>query len=157
MLDTHGRALEYDSTNITSRLAQRLPEVYSHPGLPCYVTQCCTSSDDVQADQLELPALTPPEDPVFNLDVERVKRGAMAFATNACLVCHGMNAIGGGAAPDLRYSPLIVNQEAFKAVVKDGALQLNGMPSSPHVSDEQLEEICYYLSARAKQSAANAH
>ena len=61
----------------------------------------------------ELPALVPPDDPDFTPDPERVKQGAMAFATNACLVCHGMNAIGGGSAPDLRYSPMIVDKDAF--------------------------------------------
>jgi quinohemoprotein ethanol dehydrogenase len=100
----------------------------------------------------ELPALSAPDDPDFSLDLERAKNGALAFANNACLVCHGMNAIGGGAAPDLRYSPVIVDKDAFSAVVREGALKLNGMPPSPHLSDEQLEAIRYYLRARAKQT-----
>jgi quinohemoprotein ethanol dehydrogenase len=100
----------------------------------------------------ELPALVPPADPDFKFDKERVMQGGMAFATNACLVCHGMNAIGGGAAPDLRYSPIIVNKESFKSIVKDGALKLNGMPPSPQVTDDQLEAIRYYLRALAKQT-----
>jgi quinohemoprotein ethanol dehydrogenase len=102
----------------------------------------------------ELPALVAPEDPDFSPDAERIKAGALTFASNACLVCHGMNAIGGGAAPDLRYSPMIVNHDAFKSVVKEGTLKLNGMPPSPQLSDEQLELIRYYLRARAKQTAA---
>lgn len=101
----------------------------------------------------ELPALVAPDDPDFSLDLERAKNGGLAFANNACLVCHGMNAIGGGAAPDLRYSPVIVDKDAFSAVVKEGALKLNGMPPSPHLSEEQLETIRYYLRARAKQTA----
>ncbi len=102
----------------------------------------------------EMPALLPPADPGFIPEENRVMEGAMAFATNACLVCHGMNAIGGGAAPDLRYSPMIVDANAFKAVVKDGALKLNGMPASQHLANEQLEAIRYYLRARALQTAA---
>ena len=82
-------------------------------------------------------------------------QGAMAFANNACLVCHGMNAIGGGAAPDLRYSPMIVDANAFRTVVKEGTLKLNGMPPSPQLNDEQVEQIRYYLRARAKQAPAN--
>ena len=101
-----------------------------------------------------LPAQVPPEDPDFSLDMDRAKLGGMMFAAHACLVCHGMNAIGGGAAPDLRYSPMIVDAAAFKAAVKDGALKLNGMPPSPQVTDDQLEAIRYYLRARAKQTAA---
>jgi hypothetical protein len=36
--------------------------------------------------------------------------------------------------------------------VKEGTLKLNGMPPSPHLTDEQLEQIRYYLRARAKQA-----
>jgi quinohemoprotein ethanol dehydrogenase len=103
---------------------------------------------------LEIPPLVPPEDPEFSFDLERVKQGGMAFATNACLVCHGMNAIGGGAAPDLRYSAYIVDANAFKAAVKDGALKLNGMPPAPHIPDDQVEAIRTYLRALAKQATA---
>jgi len=102
----------------------------------------------------ELPALAPPNDPDFKLEADRVMPGAMAFASSACLVCHGMNAIGGGAAPDLRYSSAIIDKDAFKSIVKDGALKLNGMPPSPQLTDEQLDSIRYYLRARAQQTAA---
>jgi quinohemoprotein ethanol dehydrogenase len=101
----------------------------------------------------KLPPLVAPVDPDFTLDAERVKQGAMAFAGGSCLVCHGMNAIGGGAAPDLRYSPLIVSKEAFRSVVKEGALKLNGMPPFAQLPDEMLESIRYYLRARAKETA----
>jgi quinohemoprotein ethanol dehydrogenase len=103
----------------------------------------------------QLPPLVAPADPDFTLDVERVTQGAMVFAGASCLVCHGMNAIGGGAAPDLRYSPMIVSKEAFKAVVKEGALKGNGMPAFAQLPDESLEIIRYYLRARAKQTAAD--
>jgi quinohemoprotein ethanol dehydrogenase len=102
----------------------------------------------------ELPALVPAVDPSFKFDKERVMQGGMAFATNACLVCHGMNAIGGGAAPDLRYSSVILDEKLFKSIVKDGALKLNGMPPSPQVTDDQVEAIRYYLRALALQVAA---
>jgi quinohemoprotein ethanol dehydrogenase len=104
----------------------------------------------------EMQALTPPADPDFKPDPEQVMAGALAFANNACLVCHGMNAIGGGAAPDLRYSPLILNARGFKAVVKDGVLKPRGMPPSPHISDADLEDMRHYLRMRAVQSSAEA-
>jgi quinohemoprotein ethanol dehydrogenase len=100
----------------------------------------------------ELPALVPPDDPDFTFDIERVKAGAMAFASSACLVCHGMNAIGGGAAPDLRYSPMIIDRDAFRSVVKEGTLKLKGMPASAQLDDAALESIRYYLRARAMQT-----
>ncbi len=102
----------------------------------------------------EPPELVPPADPDFKPDPERIKPGAMAFAGGSCLVCHGMNAVGGGAAPDLRYSPVIVSAEAFKAIVQGGALKLNGMPPFPQLPDEQLELIRDYLRFRAQQAPA---
>jgi len=102
----------------------------------------------------DMPERVPPNDPEFKPDPERVMAGAMAFATNACMVCHGMNAIGGGAAPDLRYSPLILSADGFRAVVKDGTLKLQGMPSSPQLSGPVLEDIRHYLRMRARQAPA---
>jgi quinohemoprotein ethanol dehydrogenase len=104
----------------------------------------------------QLPPLTPPADPDFKPDQARIMQGAMAFASGSCIVCHGMNAIGGGAAPDLRYSPTIVDPAAFRAIVKDGALKPAGMPQFAHLSDEQLEDMRYYLRARAQQAPAEA-
>jgi quinohemoprotein ethanol dehydrogenase len=100
-----------------------------------------------------VPALVPLNDPEFKANEDQVMTGAMAFATNACMVCHGMNAIGGGAAPDLRYSPMILNPEAFKSVVVDGVLKLKGMPASPTLSAETLEAIRHYLRLRAQQGS----
>jgi quinohemoprotein ethanol dehydrogenase len=121
--------------------------------LPRHVLTFAIGGTD-QLPAFAMPELVPPEDPEFRPEPDRVMQGAMAFAGGACLVCHGMNAIGGGSAPDLRYSPIIVDKDAFKSIVKDGALKLNGMPPSPQLTDEQLEQIRYYLRARAKQAPA---
>ncbi len=103
-----------------------------------------------------MPKLQPLADAGFKSEPDKVMAGAMAFANNACLVCHGMNAIGGGAAPDLRYSPMILNQETFKLVVKGGILKPRGMPSLPQMSDDTLEDIRHYLRMRALQAPAEA-
>ena len=102
------------------------------------------------------PPLTPPVDPDFKPDPARIAKGGMGFAAGACIVCHGMNAIGGGTAPDLRYSPVIVDKDAFHAIVKDGASKPAGMPQFANLTDEQLEDIRYYLRFRAKQAPAEA-
>jgi quinohemoprotein ethanol dehydrogenase len=104
----------------------------------------------------EMPQLVPLSDAEFKPQPDKVMAGAMGFANNACLVCHGMNAIGGGAAPDLRYSPMILNAEAFKLVVKEGILKPRGMPPSPQMSDATLEDIRHYLRMRAMQVPADA-
>lgn len=102
-----------------------------------------------------LPALVPLSDPEFKANEDQVMTGGIAFATNACMVCHGMNAIGGGSAPDLRYSPMILSPEAFRSVVVDGTLKLKGMPASPTLSTETLEAIRHYLRSRAQQAPSD--
>jgi quinohemoprotein ethanol dehydrogenase len=104
--------------------------------------------------KFEMSELETPDDPDFKPDPGIVTRGAMSFAGSACIVCHGMNAIGGGAAPDLRYSPTIVDADAFKAIVKDGALRSAGMPEYPQLSEAQLDDMRHYLRLRAKQAPA---
>jgi quinohemoprotein ethanol dehydrogenase len=101
------------------------------------------------------PPLVPPEDPDFKMDPAMAQKGGIAFAAGSCLVCHGMNAIGAGAAPDLRFSALIMEKDAFRAIVKEGALKPAGMPSYPQISDEDVEAIRYYLRLRAKQAPAD--
>lgn len=111
---------------------------------------------DAEMPLFETPDRVTLSDPEFEADAERVVAGAMAFASHACLVCHGMNAIGGGAAPDLRYSPIILNAEAFRAVVVDGALKGRGMPPAPQLSDEELENMRHYLRMRAVEAPMEA-
>jgi len=100
------------------------------------------------------PPLVPPVDPDFKPDMAMVQKGGYAFAGNACLVCHGVNAVGAGAAPDLRFSPAIVDADAFRSIVKDGALRANAMPAYAQMTDEVLESIRHYLRFRATQAPA---
>ncbi|MFV8818603.1 PQQ-dependent dehydrogenase, methanol/ethanol family [Haliea sp. E17] len=99
-----------------------------------------------------LPERVPLEDPDFIPDPEKIQAGALTFHSG-CLVCHGMQAIGGGAAPDLRYSPMILSAELFQSVVRDGALKPRGMPPSPQLSTDELENMRHYLRFRAMQAA----
>ena len=101
-----------------------------------------------------MPERVPPADPDFKPDPARSQKGFMAFAGNACLVCHGWNAVAGGAAPDLRYSALITDAAAFRAVVKEGALKAAGMPPFAGISDKDLEDLRFYLRTRAQQAPA---
>jgi len=101
-----------------------------------------------------MPEPVPPADPDFKPDLARAQAGAMLFAGKACLVCHGWNAVAGGAAPDLRYSPIITDAATFRHVVKEGGLKLNGMPPFPQFTDAELETLRFYLRARAQQAPA---
>ncbi|MCJ2188075.1 outer membrane protein assembly factor BamB family protein [Novosphingobium beihaiensis] len=97
---------------------------------------------------------TPPADPDYQPDAKRSQAGFMVFAGNACLVCHGWNAVGGGAAPDLRYSPAITDAQTFRAIVKEGGLKMNGMPPFSGISSTDLENLRFYLRTRAQQAPA---
>ena len=115
-----------------------------------------TIGGDAPIPSTELTTRLPAVDQGFIPEKDQVIKGAMTFAQYACMVCHGMNAIGGGAAPDLRYSPMILSAEAFKSVVKGGVLKTRGMPASPQASEQDLESIRYYLRASALQVEAKA-
>lgn len=97
------------------------------------------------------PALVAPDDPTYQANPELEQQGGMLFAGSYCIVCHGMNAIAGGAAPDLRLSSYPANRDAFHQVVQGGALVSNGMPRFAHLSDAEVEAIRQYLRGRAQQ------
>jgi glucose dehydrogenase len=75
-----------------------------------------------------------------------------------CLVCHGYNAISGGVIPDLRYSPLIGNDQAFDTVVLGGALKDQGMVSFAKVlKPEDTRAIRAYVISEANTAYAEEH
>ena len=76
------------------------------------------------------------------------QRGAALFA-NACSYCHGAGVVAGGAAPDLRTSPAITDQSAFRAIVHDGLLAGAGMPKFDNFTDEERNDIRQYVRSRA--------
>jgi quinohemoprotein ethanol dehydrogenase len=98
---------------------------------------------------LDWPEPVPSEDADFKPDTARAQAGAMLFGTRSCMVCHGWNAVAAGAAPDLRLSPAIVDAAAFRTIVKDGGLKMNGMPGFPEITDAELETMRFFLRTRA--------
>lgn len=96
---------------------------------------------------LSYAAPTPPEDPGFVADQQSVKAGAAVF--RRCASCHGMRAVAGGNAPDLRASHVTYSAEAFRDVVRNGALVPAGMPQFPELTDQQLADLRTYLRAEA--------
>jgi len=107
-----------------------------------------------------LPPTPPPvaavahTDPDFRPDPARAARGGALFS--ACAICHGMDAVAAGSAPDLRWSAVPTTAAGFAAVVHDGALLDHGMPVFDQLTPEQLEDIRFYLRSRARESAAPA-
>jgi alcohol dehydrogenase (cytochrome c)/quinohemoprotein ethanol dehydrogenase len=72
-----------------------------------------------------------------------------------CGTCHGDSAVSGGVLPDLRYSAALGNPEAWNQVVRDGALQANGMVAfSSELSQAEIDAVRAYVIARAREDAA---
>jgi len=82
------------------------------------------------------PLLDPPDQ--FGSE-EQVTAGGADYM-KYCAVCHGVEAIGGGAVPDLRNSAMIATEEAFRSVVLDGTYLDKGMASFSEVLDEEAAE-----------------
>jgi quinohemoprotein ethanol dehydrogenase len=53
--------------------------------------------------------------------------------------------VSGGAAPDLRASSIPLDREAFRAVVRDGALKDSGMPQWADMSEADLDALRQYI------------
>ncbi|MDJ0905774.1 MAG: PQQ-dependent dehydrogenase, methanol/ethanol family [Woeseiaceae bacterium] len=87
----------------------------------------------------------------FEIDAAMADQGAYEYGVR-CTVCHGWNAISAGMAPDLRASPILASQEAFASVVRDGSLQVNGMPIFEHLSDDELLAIRHYVRREAEKA-----
>lgn len=90
------------------------------------------------------------DDPAMKLIDADVKAGAWLFVT--CSLCHGKDAVAGGTAPDLRESALALDANAFRSVVRDGALWQNGMPGFASLTDAELRQLRAYIRARAREA-----
>lgn len=94
------------------------------------------------------PLLDPPD--LFGSE-EQVTAGGADYM-KYCAVCHGVEAIGGGAVPDLRNSAMIATEEAFRSVVLDGTYLDKGMASFSEVLDEEAAEaVRAYIVQQAHQ------
>ncbi|MEW6597288.1 MAG: PQQ-dependent dehydrogenase, methanol/ethanol family [Pseudomonadota bacterium] len=111
-------------------------------------------------DTLPKPAaqkLVMPEPPATTASPETIKKGMLTYA-RFCLVCHGYNAIGGGVIPDLRYSGLIGDANAFQDVVLKGARKDKGMVSFAQVlKPADAEAVRNYIITEAKAGYAAEH
>ncbi|MFT4937548.1 MAG: quinohemoprotein ethanol dehydrogenase [Paraglaciecola sp.] len=81
------------------------------------------------------------------LDVsdEIVAKGKRNYANN-CMTCHGHQAYSSGLIPNLRFSAVTANKQAWNSVVAGGALAEQGMPNFGEVfDDETIEAIRAYV------------
>ena len=86
----------------------------------------------------------------FHPDEKKVERGEHLFDHN-CSYCHGTDALSGGAAPDLRASPLAANPQTLREIVPNGLLLTRGMPQYPDFSAADVDSIYHYIRWRARR------
>ena len=80
---------------------------------------------------------------------ETIRRGHRLFHPT-CMGCHGLNAVSGLLTPDLRGSPYLHDEAGWNAVVMEGALSKEGMPSLASIIDaDESEAIRAYTIEQA--------
>jgi PQQ-dependent dehydrogenase (methanol/ethanol family) len=113
---------------------------------------------------LQLPPereFTPPplNPPASTAAANVIARGRELYEAN-CVLCHDQPGNAGGffrrgLFPDLAYSPVLINREAFAAVVLDGARAANGMAGYAGVLDaDGAEALRAYVVDRANAAVA---
>jgi quinohemoprotein ethanol dehydrogenase len=107
--------------------------------------------------ELDIPAQTNPptfpkpiDAPGFVVDASLIEQGSWLYK-ESCSMCHGGGAVSGGYAPDLRASPLVIADDAFKEVVLKGVKRMNGMPDFKDFSEEQVQALRHYIRHQATQ------
>ena len=96
--------------------------------------------------------LEPVADPGFRPNPALAERGKKVYYTR-CVVCHGIDLMAAGIAPDLRASPVPANEEAFNSVVRDGAFVPNGMPSFGSIPEADRVAVRQFIRTAAHQFA----
>lgn len=91
-----------------------------------------------------------PVDPDFVADPPAAARGQPIYA-GKCAICHGLDMIAGGAAPDLRASPVPLDRLAFDHVVRDGSLLAAAMPGFRDISDAEREDLRLFIRTRRRE------
>jgi quinohemoprotein ethanol dehydrogenase len=86
--------------------------------------------------------------PNMKIDDALVRQGKALFSL--CSYCHGGGAVAAGMAPDLRASPIPLQDQLFKQVVHGGAKIARGMPAYGRLTDEQLKGLQHYIRSRAR-------
>jgi quinohemoprotein ethanol dehydrogenase len=102
----------------------------------------------------KLPPKDPPYVPVAFDDPDYKRNDALAIKGSMligqrCMACHGISLVAAGLAPDLRTSPMVLDDTTFKQVVQEGVLMASGMPRFEELSDADIQAIRQYIRSEA--------
>ncbi|MBT8059794.1 MAG: PQQ-dependent dehydrogenase, methanol/ethanol family [Gammaproteobacteria bacterium] len=104
------------------------------------------------------PRVPQPIEGDFKVDADLAEAGNQLFNRSSieglCWYCHGMGAVAGGAAPDLRASAAVLDAEVFDRIVRGGALTQAGMPAFADLTDDELESLRHYVRQEAEAALA---
>jgi quinohemoprotein ethanol dehydrogenase len=99
---------------------------------------------------MDMPVVDPSD---FVVDPAKAAIGATVYGQR-CNICHGANAVSGGAAPDLLQSGVPLDNATFTSVLHDGALRERGMPRFEELTGDEMAGLQHYFRQRARQVLA---
>ena len=82
-----------------------------------------------------------------------IQDGLVHYARN-CAVCHGLLAVSSGVLPDLRWSDISGDAEAWNSVILEGNLRDNGMVAFDFLTRKESEAIRAYVVDQAHRGAS---
>ena len=93
--------------------------------------------------------------PISTASAETIDQGRTIYH-QWCWMCHGDTGVNNGGIPNLRYSPVISDQNAFDAFVLNGIAEERGMPRfSDDLSNDDSAAIRAYITKRANDLQQN--
>ncbi len=97
------------------------------------------------------PTLAKPLDRAeLTIDEDLAEKGKHKYVEH-CVACHGGGGVSGGAAPDLRASPVTLTRASFAELLRVGRRPM-GMPSFPEFENAQIEQLFQYIRRQARRS-----
>jgi quinohemoprotein ethanol dehydrogenase len=100
-----------------------------------------------EMEKIEHPVLPAPDE---EIDIVAANDAKERYNVS-CILCHGVKLVSGGAAPDLRKSPVALSAEAFYEVVHNGTLVSRGMPKFDELSREEIEGLRQLIRLQARE------
>jgi quinohemoprotein ethanol dehydrogenase len=109
---------------------------------------------------LKLPAMPPPvfakplQEPEFVVFEELAERGSFVWK-ESCGMCHGPAGTAGGNAPDLRASPIMLNDKLLHQVVFEGSRSALGMPKFKDITPTDVQAVQHFIRREARRQGIN--